>query len=186
MRNKPLNDTIDTKQKILQAAAQIINEKGILSLTLEAVAKRAGISKGGLLYHFSSKDALMEGMNNFLLQGYINKVECLTNQDSHLKGKWTRAYVTETFRQLDQEASMNAAFLSAAATNPMLFNSMIDRLQKLHNNIEDDNINPVAATVIRLAADGLYYNHLYGINVTKDMREKVLAFLISLTLEDTK
>jgi AcrR family transcriptional regulator len=170
----------------LRVAAQIINEDGVLSLTLEAVAKRAGISKGGLLYHFSSKDALMEGMNDFLLLSYINKVECAANADTREKGKWTRAYATEAFGPIEQEMFMDAAFISAAATNPMLFKSMIDNLRKLHNNIENDKIDPVSATVVRLAADGLYYNHLYGINLTKDMQEKVLTFLISLTLEDTK
>ena len=36
--------------------------KGVAKLTLEAVAKEAGVSKGGLLYHFSNKEALIEGM----------------------------------------------------------------------------------------------------------------------------
>jgi Transcriptional regulator len=31
-------------------------------MTLEAVAARANVSKGGLLYHFPSKDALVLGM----------------------------------------------------------------------------------------------------------------------------
>ena len=35
--------------------------KGVAKLTLEAVAKE-GVSKGGLLYHFSNKEALIEGM----------------------------------------------------------------------------------------------------------------------------
>ena len=51
-----------TRQKILAAASQIVQCKGVAKLTLEAVAKEAGVSKGGLLYHFSNKEALIEGM----------------------------------------------------------------------------------------------------------------------------
>ncbi|MCR2379329.1 TetR/AcrR family transcriptional regulator, partial [Salmonella enterica] len=51
-----------TRQKILEAASQIVQCKGVAKLTLEAVAKEAGISKGGLLYHFANKEALIEGM----------------------------------------------------------------------------------------------------------------------------
>ena len=51
-----------TRQKILTAASQIVQCKGVAKLTLEAVAKEAGLSKGGLLYHFSNKEALIEGM----------------------------------------------------------------------------------------------------------------------------
>ena len=39
------------KQYILESAANIVNRQGTDYLTLDAVAKEASISKGGLLYH---------------------------------------------------------------------------------------------------------------------------------------
>ncbi|PED36183.1 hypothetical protein CON24_19320 [Bacillus cereus] len=39
-----------TRQKILAAASQIVQCKGVAKLTLEAVAKEAGLSKDGLWY----------------------------------------------------------------------------------------------------------------------------------------
>ena len=48
-----------TKDKILKMAKEIILEKGVNHFTLEEVAKGAGISKGGLLYHFNSREALI-------------------------------------------------------------------------------------------------------------------------------
>jgi AcrR family transcriptional regulator len=44
------SDTLSTKDKILQAAAEIAKEVGPVHLSLDAVARRAGLSKGGLLY----------------------------------------------------------------------------------------------------------------------------------------
>ena len=35
---------------------------GAVHLTLDAVAERAGVSKGGLLYHFPSKESLLQAM----------------------------------------------------------------------------------------------------------------------------
>ncbi|MDR3669258.1 MAG: TetR/AcrR family transcriptional regulator [Holophaga sp.] len=51
---------INTRDLLLSAACAILME-GQEVLTLDAVAKRSGISKGGLLHHFPSKDALVEG-----------------------------------------------------------------------------------------------------------------------------
>lgn len=42
----------DKKKRLLAAASEIVEEEGVVKLTLEAVAQRAGMSKGGLLYHF--------------------------------------------------------------------------------------------------------------------------------------
>ncbi|MDF2873885.1 MAG: transcriptional regulator, TetR family [Sporomusa sp.] len=184
MKNQTSGETIATRQKILRAAAQIINTAGVFALTLEAVAKEAKISKGGLLYHFSNKDALMKGMNDYLIQGYINDVECAANEDPCEKGKWTRAYTTVTFKQLGSEFDMNVAFLAAVATNPELLKSVSKHLQVLQAHIENDHIDSTLSTVIRLAVDGMYFNQLHGMNLSEDAREKVLNYLISLTKEE--
>ena len=51
--------TPDTKTRILSAAEAIVLERGVPALTLDAVAESAGLSKGGLIYHFESKEALI-------------------------------------------------------------------------------------------------------------------------------
>lgn len=50
------------KGLILEAAEAVVVEVGAARLTIDAVAERSGISKGGVLYHFPSKEALLEGM----------------------------------------------------------------------------------------------------------------------------
>ncbi|WP_326601007.1 TetR/AcrR family transcriptional regulator [Rhodococcus sp. PD04] len=50
------------RAKLLDAFVTILLEQGERAATLEAVAATAGVSKGGLLYHFPSKDALVEGL----------------------------------------------------------------------------------------------------------------------------
>lgn len=182
MANQNTKNT--TRQKILRAAAQVINTKGVLALTLEAVAKEAGISKGGLLYHFSSKDDLMKGMNDFIMQDFIDEVQRAANDDPCHEGKWTRAYTKVTFDQLDCEFEMNVAFLSAVAANPDFVKFISSDLRLLQDHIENDRIDPIVSTIVRLAVDGMYYNQLYGMNLKEDVREQVLHHLISLTKEE--
>lgn len=50
------------RDRLLDAAERVVVESGATHLTLDAVAKSAGVSKGGLLYHFPSKEALLAGM----------------------------------------------------------------------------------------------------------------------------
>lgn len=49
-------------QKVLDAAESLITRQGIGSLTMDAVAAEAGVSKGGIMHHFRSKDALVEAL----------------------------------------------------------------------------------------------------------------------------
>jgi len=52
----------DARDRILRAVRDLLADGGPSSVTLEAVADRAGLSKGGLLYHFPSKSALYVGL----------------------------------------------------------------------------------------------------------------------------
>jgi AcrR family transcriptional regulator len=49
-----MNTAVNTRQKILETAVRIVDTQGARHLTLEAVAAEAGMSKGGVLYHYPS------------------------------------------------------------------------------------------------------------------------------------
>ena len=53
--------TID-REALLDAADRVIAKVGVINLTIDAVAREAGVSKGGVLYSFGTKDALIEAM----------------------------------------------------------------------------------------------------------------------------
>lgn len=60
----------DTREKILDAATAIAFEQGPSNVSLDAVAARAGVSKGGLLYHFPSKSKLLQSVVSRSLETY--------------------------------------------------------------------------------------------------------------------
>lgn len=45
--------------EITQAAIDVFLEKGYENTTMEAIAQKAGVSKGGLYHHFKSKDMIL-------------------------------------------------------------------------------------------------------------------------------
>jgi len=67
--------SINARDSILAAAAQLISREGARRLTLNAVAAEARLSKGGLLYHFSSKDDLIRGLVETLVAQFDAVVE---------------------------------------------------------------------------------------------------------------
>src|SRR3954451_17051195 len=52
----------DTRNRLLNAAGTVVRRDGPRALTLHAVAAAAGVSKGGLLYHFGTKQELIEAL----------------------------------------------------------------------------------------------------------------------------
>ena len=48
-----------TRNALLDAAAEVVRVDGVSNLTLDRVAEVAGVSKGGLLYHYPNKQSLV-------------------------------------------------------------------------------------------------------------------------------
>ena len=62
----------DSKNIILDAAEAIVIQSGAAHMTLDAVARQAGISKGGLIYNFPTKEALLLAMVDRMVE-YFDK-----------------------------------------------------------------------------------------------------------------
>ena len=58
----------DLRTKIVETALAIVGQQSISRLTLEEVARSAGISKGGLLYHFPNKQSLVQAMTSYVTE----------------------------------------------------------------------------------------------------------------------
>lgn len=162
------------KIDILNAASKVVAERGIFNLTLDAVAEVAGLSKGGLLYHFRSKEVLVEKMVEHLAMNYRHKIEDHATSDPQEKGKWTRAYVDVTFNRSYQNKDMHSGLLAAKAVNPELLQPIHEVYNEWQNAIDDDGIDPTLATIIRLAADGIWLADLFDINPIDSEKKELI------------
>jgi len=174
-----------TRSKILEAAAITIQTNGILSFTLEAVAKQAGVSKGGLLYHFPSKEALVSGMVKYLMQNYIENIERNADQDMSQHGRWTRSFIRGSFEKSNPDKYMNAGLMAAAVVNKDLLEPVQDAYEQWQQRINDDEMDAINSTILRLAVDGLWFSEIFGLApLEKEHRQHVLERLIDLTKEE--
>nr|WP_156278722.1 TetR/AcrR family transcriptional regulator [Paenibacillus sp. NEAU-GSW1] len=166
----------------MSAASSIVNTLGAEKLTLEAVAKQAGMSKGGLLHHFPNKQALVHAMMEHSTVSFISNV---TDKVSYAtgEGKWTLAYIEATFADAANDCGkeINAAIISSLFSSPDVLGKLQSEYAELQKHIENDGIDPVLATIIRLAADGLWFSEMVGVGeLDGDLRHKVIEYLIQM------
>lgn len=149
-----------TRARLLAAAKQILVEQGATHLTLEAVAAAAGVSKGGLLYHFPNKAALVDGLAERLVE-YTE-----ANLERGRKEGVVRVFL-ETSLPGSEEADHYWAVFSALRSGIEVNDHAREVAQRvfsvwsdaLHEAVDD----PVAADVIRLVGDGLYLGAVLGL-----------------------
>jgi len=167
--------------ELLDAATRIINSKGVSHLTLENVALEAGVSKGGLLHYFPNKKALIQGGINSVIETYTENLEKSAAKDPE-PGGTLRAYIEVSLHDPEQ---MTAGLLAAIATDPELLKPLQDHYAEWQKQVEDDGLDPVEATIVRLAVDGLWFCDMFGLAaLDADLREKILQRLVTMTRTD--
>jgi AcrR family transcriptional regulator len=85
------------RRALLDCAAAIAMDHGVSGVTVQAVATAAGVTKGGLFHHFSSKQALIEGLFTELLARVDTEIDAAVEADPKPRGCFTRAYVNAVF-----------------------------------------------------------------------------------------
>ena len=174
-------DSSATKRKLLEAAALVVKEQGASQLTLEAVAKQAGVSKGGLLYHYPSKSALLAAMVTHLNDSFEEAIEDLVSQG---KVSWLEAYVMMSFDPKHSQIGESAGMLAAIANDMSLLEPLAERYQVLQKKLEASVLDPDLATIVWLAADGLWFTELFNLSpLTESRRSQVLQTLLTLIRE---
>lgn len=158
-----------TRDRLLDAASAVVLRDGAQALTLDAVAREAEVSKGGLLYHFKSKSELVEGMVDRWLTGFQAEIDAADPG-------FVRGYV----RSSGPEGG-ELGMLAALIADPSALVSVRRQYGIWQDRVEREARDPVDGTVARLAADGLWLAELLGMGPpTGALRERVVERLLDL------
>jgi AcrR family transcriptional regulator len=173
-----------TRRHVLDAAADLVASEGAAKLTLDAVAERVGLSKGGILHHFATKDSLIAAM----IEDVVSQFEC--DLAKHMQGESGPGSFARAFLRacLDPEGALtrtlrvSAGILAAVAINSQLLAPLRRRYDEWRKRLEDDGIDPAIAELVRTAADGLWLGNVLELGVMSEaLRKRVFAKLIELT-----
>ena len=169
----------ESKEQILDAATAVVLARGAGHLTLDAVAAQAGLSKGGLLYHFPSKESLLHGLIDRMHKQFDQaQAEALAERKLNL----LQAYVIAAFRKGEKRKRLGAALLAAAANNPKLLGPARKENARRFDAFRHKAPGYVRAMTVVLAAHGLWLLEVLETSpFSSSERKKICAELLALS-----
>jgi len=165
---QPPTPPSDARTRILDAAEAIVREKGVAGLTLDAAARETGVSKGGLLYHFASKESLLTGLLARLAEFVAEDFTANVAAQPEGPGRVARAMLNWAFG-LTPEASNErcdraaAVFLAAFHHDPALLEPMRVFVARMREAVAADGLPPGHGAAIMAAGDGLFMARIFGL-----------------------
>jgi len=171
-----------TRKAALDAALTIIARDGPGKLTLDAIAREAGMSKGGLMHQFPTKQAVLRA----LLEHQVAHFEALHKEYIAEKGATLAqpqlsAQIATLRAAAMQPQSIAVAFLGALVEDPALLSISRERDTERAEAIRVEAADPELAMLRRAAAQGLTLSTIFGIS---EMPVKERARLFDLLLDE--
>ena len=163
------------KDALCEAAIRIAGRDGIAALSLDSVAQEAGVTKGGLLYHFKSKEELVQAtLEHFARAGRQMLLEQIASDPApHLR--WARGFVSILFPSVDQLKNTPEGISRDALTSFLIamFSVASDKrfdlgpMQRLghefRNNLLEDEETGIEQMLVWLTIDGLLVWQMLGL-----------------------
>jgi AcrR family transcriptional regulator len=161
------------REAILRAALELVREQGAHALTLDAVARHAGVSKGGLIHHFNTKEALVRGVIDASTAALHHQIESAYDASpDRSPGSFTRIYIETTLRHAAEGYLL--PLFELVARDPSMAGALAGHNAWCHKHLENDSIDPVLAHVIASAADGLWVEIIFRLESTKSWRVRAM------------
>lgn len=152
-----------TREAAIQAALTIITRDGAGRLTIDAIARESGISKGGVLHQFRTKEAVLKA----LLEYQIEKGETLFRDTLDQIPSSHREPVLEaqiaTLRvAASHPTTTSLAIAGALADSPGLLGVLRENQGLRVDSMKQQATDPLLALVRWSAANGLALSSILG------------------------
>lgn len=179
-----MSDKPTTKEVIIDAAETVVARDGAGRLTIDAVAAQSGISKGGVLYHYPNKLALLHGMVERMIDSVRDDV-ATAGANAEAAGEPVLPHIVDAlFGRVHTNDQVANALLAASAEHPDLLETACDAVADEFRRMTDNTPDPVLAQIIILAVDGLKLSELLGLNhLHEDQFHLIRTRLIAMSRE---
>ncbi|MUN05755.1 TetR family transcriptional regulator [Agromyces luteolus] len=153
------DECMEMRERILEVTRNLTIERGVVP-SLNAVADAAGVSKGGLIHHFPTRAALVDGLARQALE-QVDRAMSAAAGEGRAASAWLRLSVPEG-DDLDLFRAMAVAHRAMESPGDETIAAATEAAERWERLIADEVGDPVRARIIRLVGDGLAFNAFAG------------------------
>lgn len=168
---------------ILAAAEAILATEGLAHLSLQAVAARAGLSKGGLMHHFPTRQALVEALVERAAQGFRDAFAQSAAAEAGrpwptARGLLRLAHASLAGAVLPGRVAPSAVplLLAAAAQDKSLLRPVGEAMATAAQQMQAEGVPPAASWALLATVNGLGFEQSVPLALDRERALAALAY----------
>lgn len=168
-----------TREAAIAAALAIVTRDGAGRLTIDAIARESGVSKGGVLHHFRTKEAVLKALlAHQIEQGSAFYQSCLAGLSPQQPEPHLAAQIAAFRAAVSHPKAATFAIASAMAEAPELLAELRQEDAKRVAAVRAEAGDPTIALIRWSAAMGLALAEILGLSPISDAeRDRLFEYL---------
>lgn len=162
-RDKQAAKAEETRARVLDAAARIARERGARHVTIDAVTAASGLSKGGVLYHFPSKNALLAALIEREVSALRARCDAHRAAARGTPNPTLQGFLSALEEMMEKGDRLPMAILAASAEDPALLDPVREEFSALWTRIAAETAAPERTFAIWSAIEGLRLFDMFAV-----------------------
>lgn len=167
------------RTRILDAVVAIIQRDGVTAVTFDAVGAEAKLTRGGLLYHFPSREELILATHRHLAEGWEKEMVKAAGKDAATATPEERlaAYV-QTCAKAANRAEL--ILMLESVNEPGFSEIWQDVIDRWTPPVPDPDEPALSRFIARIAADGLWIHEaLSSRPLPKKLKDRIARQIVA-------
>lgn len=167
---EPSTSEPSTPDRILDALERLLTDSNASQVSISAVAAEAGVSKGGLLHHFPTKEAMLAALVRRLGERSDAQLSAAVAGGTSVANFYLQTYDDSDQASLGLFRSIIAALRSTDAPTGRdddgegeVHAAVVEVMRSWDSGLQTEITDPVQAEIVRLVGDGLFLAALLGL-----------------------
>jgi AcrR family transcriptional regulator len=171
------------RQIVLDAARRIVRERGAGKLTFDELVHESGVTRGGITYHFATKEALLRALVESDIEQWSELERKHRPKDANEATAELVAYIRAHTERNEDRRRFVTGMLSAVTMDHSLLDPVRDFMQERSAGTDWDDMQ-LRRHLLRLASEGLFWSEIFGCCELKpDVRKRLVALMEELARE---
>ena len=166
------------RELVLEAARRIVETRGAGHLTFDELAAESGVTRGGITYHFPTKEALLKGLIEADIQDWESTADSLGTDCQCDKAA---AFMGQVRCNLDPMEAGHKRFvsglMSAAMVDPGLLDPIREHQKRKFAQWQWDDASLLRYLML-LAAEGVFWQDFFQLDpLPPEVRARIVALI---------
>ncbi len=173
----------EARVKILESARRIVSTRGAGALTFDELVRESGVTRGGITYHFPTKEALLRGLLESDLGRWSEAEAAQAPSDCDPETARLVGFIRAFTAQDDDRRRFLCGMLSAATLDPSLMDPCREEMKARLGRVSWTE-RDLRMHLLKLAVEGLVWQELLQVfSMPAPARRRLVALMEQLARE---